>query len=166
MLNNITVMGRLTRDPEVRTTQTGTTVASFTLAVERDFKDQSGQRPVDFLDVVTWKGTADLASKFLSKGRQIVVIGRLETRKWQDKNGNNRTSYEIICNSFYFADSGGQQGQQQGYAQQNVPQSGYTSQQSYQQPQQGYATQQPSKPQQQSFSRFGTQVPFDEEVPF
>lgn len=85
MLNNITIMGRLTRDPEVRTTQTGTSVASFSLAVERDFKDQSGQRPVDFLDVVAWRGTADLAGQFLTKGRMVVVTGRLETRRWQDK---------------------------------------------------------------------------------
>lgn len=140
MLNNITIMGRLTRDPEVRTTQTGTSVASFSLAVERDFKDQSGQRPVDFLDVVAWRGTADLAGQFLTKGRMVVVTGRLETRRWQDKNANNRISYEIICSSFYFADSGGNQNTQQG------PQN------------QQYA--------QQKINQLGTEVPFDEEVPF
>nr|DAU18877.1 MAG TPA: Single strand binding protein [Caudoviricetes sp.] len=161
MLNNITIMGRLTRDPEVRTTQTGTSVASFSLAVERDFKDPSGQRPVDFLDVVAWRGTADLAGQFLTKGRMVVVTGRLETRRWQDKNGNNRISYEIICNSFYFADSGNQNAQQgpqnQHYTQQGFAQQGYPERPPAQN---GFAAAQ------QKLNQLGTEVPFDEEVPF
>lgn len=161
MLNNITIMGRLTRDPEVRTTQTGTSVASFSLAVERDFKDPSGQRPVDFLDVVAWRGTADLAGQFLTKGRMVVVTGRLETRRWQDKNGNNRISYEIICNSFYFADSGNQNAQQgpqnQHYVQQGFDQQGYPERPPAQT---GFAAAQ------QKINQLGTEVPFDEEVPF
>lgn len=161
MLNNITIMGRLTRDPEVRTTQTGTSVASFSLAVERDFKDQSGQRPVDFLDVVAWRGTADLAGQFLTKGRMVVVTGRLETRRWQDKNANNRISYEIICSSFYFADSGNQN-TQQGQQNQQYAQQGFT--------QQSYPERQPAQngftAAQQKMNQLGTEAPFDEEVPF
>ena len=106
MLNHITIMGRLARDPELRTTQNGTSVASFTLAVDRDFKDKSsGERITDWIDVVAWRGTADFVSKYFSKGRMAVVEGRLQIRDWQDNDGNKRRSAEVVANNIYFGDS-------------------------------------------------------------
>lgn len=106
MLNTITIMGRLTRDPEVKQTQSGATVANFTLAVDRDFSsEESGEKETDFIDCVAWRSTADFVSKYFSKGRMAVVSGRLQIRKWQDKNGNNRYTTEIVANSVYFGDS-------------------------------------------------------------
>ena len=96
MLNHITIMGRLTRDPELRHTQTGTAVASFTLAVDRDFKDKgTGDRATDFIDVVAWRQTGEFVSRYFTKGRMAVV----------DKDGNKRRSAEVIANSVYFGDS-------------------------------------------------------------
>lgn len=106
MLNHITVMGRLARDPELRRTQSGTAVASFTLACDRDFKDkQTGERAVDWIDCVAWGNTGEMVSKYFSKGRMAVVDGRLQIRDWTDKEGNKRRSAEIIVNSVYFGDS-------------------------------------------------------------
>ena len=105
MLNNVSLMGRLTRDPELRQTQSGIAVASFSLAVERDFKPQDGEREVDFFDIVAWRSTAEFVNKYFSKGRMAVVDGRLQSRKWQDKNGNNRVSIEVVADSVYFGDS-------------------------------------------------------------
>ena len=105
MLNVIVVMGRLTRDPELRRTQSGTAVTSFTLAVDRDFKSADGTKETDFIDVVAWKGTAEMVSKYLSKGRMAVVKGRLQLRDWQDKEGNKRRSAEVMAESVFFADS-------------------------------------------------------------
>ena len=97
MLNHIVIMGRLTRDPELRHTQTGTAVASFTLAVDRDFKDkQTGERATDFIDVVAWRQTAELVSRYFSKGRMAVVEGRLQIRDWTDKEGNKRRSVKSL----------------------------------------------------------------------
>ncbi len=92
MLNKIILMGRLTRDPELRRTQSGTAVASFTLAVERDFKTQDGQRETDFIDIVAWRSTAEFVSKYFTKGRMAVVDGRLQVRDWTDRDGNKRRS--------------------------------------------------------------------------
>ena len=105
MLNHVVEMGRLTRDPELRRTQSGTSVTSFSIAVERDFKGQDGEKATDFFDVVAWRATAEFVCKYFSKGRMIVVDGQLQSRKWQDKDGNNRTSIEIVANNCYFGDS-------------------------------------------------------------
>lgn len=105
MLNKIILMGRLTRDPELRRTQGGTAVTSFSLAVDREFKDQNGERETDFIDVVAWRNTAEFVSKYFSKGRMAIVEGRLQIRDWTDKDGNKRRSAEVIANSVYFGDS-------------------------------------------------------------
>ena len=105
MLNKVFVMGRLTRDPELRRTQSGTAVASFSLAVDRDYKSQSGEKETDFFDVVAWRNTAEFVTTYFSKGRMAVVEGRLQVRPWQDKDGNNRRSTEIIAENIYFGDS-------------------------------------------------------------
>ena len=105
MLNKIILMGRLTRDPELRRTQSGTAVASFTLAVERDFKTRDGQRETDFIDIVAWRSTAEFVSKYFTKGRMAVVDGRLQVRDWTDRDGNKRRSYEVLADTVYFGDS-------------------------------------------------------------
>ena len=106
MLNHITVMGRLTRDPELRRTQAGVPVASFSIACDRDFKDKStGERATDFIDIVAWRATGEFASKYLTKGRMAVVSGRLQMRDWTDKEGNKRRSAEIVAENIYFGDS-------------------------------------------------------------
>lgn len=101
MLNNITIMGRLTKNPELRRTNNGIAVATATVAVNRDYDREK----TDFLDIVAWRGTGEFLAKNFAKGRAICVNGRLETRQWSDKSGNNRTSYEIIAENVYFADS-------------------------------------------------------------
>ena len=106
MLNKIIIMGRLTRDPELRRTQTGTPVASFTLAVDRDFKDKStGERATDFIDVSAWRQTGEFVSRYFAKGRMAVVEGRLQMREWTDKEGNKRRSAEVVAENVYFGDS-------------------------------------------------------------
>ena len=106
MLNRIALMGRLTRDPELRHTQSGTAVASFSLAVERDFKDKTtGEKPTDFIDIVAWRQTAEFVSRFFTKGRMAVVEGRLQLRDWTDKDGNKRRTAEVIADNVYFGDS-------------------------------------------------------------
>ena len=106
MLNKIILMGRLTRDPELRHTQQGTPVASFTLAVDRDFKGRDGgDRATDFIDIVAWRNTADFVSKYFTKGRMAVVEGRLQVREWTDKDGNKRRTTEVVADSVYFGDS-------------------------------------------------------------
>ena len=105
MLNKIILMGRLTRDPELRRTQSGTAVASFTLAVDRDYKPQNGERETDFIDIVAWRGTGEFVSKYFSKGRMAVVEGRLQVRDWTDKDGNKRRSTEVVADNVYFGDS-------------------------------------------------------------
>ena len=91
MLNNVILMGRLTKDPEIRRTQSGTAAASFTIACERDFSN-NGEKETDFIDCVAWKNTADFIGKYFTKGNMIAVNGRLTTRRWQDKDGRNRKS--------------------------------------------------------------------------
>jgi single-strand DNA-binding protein len=106
MLNHIVIMGRLTRDPELKTTNSGIPVVSFSIAVDRDFTDkESGERGVDFIDVTAWRHTAEFVSKYFTKGRMAVVSGRLQTRNWQDKDGNKRKVVEIVADNVYFGDS-------------------------------------------------------------
>lgn len=106
MLNHITLMGRLVKDPELRRTNSGTPVATFTIAVDRDFADkQSGEKETDFCDIVVWRNTAEFVSKYFAKGRMAVVSGRLQMRRWQDKDGNKRVSAEVVADSVYFGDS-------------------------------------------------------------
>ena len=105
MLNKIVVMGRLTRDPELRRTQNGTAVVSFSVACDRDFKSQSGEKETDFIDVVAWRTTAEFVSKYFTKGRMAVVFGRLQLRDWTDRDGNKRRAAEIVADSVYFGDS-------------------------------------------------------------
>ena len=105
MLNKIILMGRLTRDPELRRTQSGTAVTSFSIAVDRDFKSQNGEKETDFIDIVAWRSTAEFVSKYFSKGRMAVVEGRLQTREWTDKEGGKRIATEIVADNVYFGDA-------------------------------------------------------------
>lgn len=106
MLNHIVLMGRLTRDPELRHTGSGVAVASFTLAVDRDFQSKDTQeKAVDFIDIVSWRNTAEFVSKYFIKGRMAVVSGRLQIRSWNDKDGNKRRTAEVVADSVYFGDS-------------------------------------------------------------
>ena len=106
MLNHITIMGRLTRDPELRRTASGISCVSFTLAVDRDFSGKDGgEKETDFIDCVAWRSTADFVSKYFSKGRMAVASGRLQIRNWTDKEGNKRRSAEVVADNVYFADS-------------------------------------------------------------
>lgn len=105
MLNKIIIMGRLTRDPELRRTGSGTAVTSFSLAVDRDFKSQSGEKETDFIDIVAWRSTAEFVSKYFTKGRMAVVEGRLQLRDWTDRDGNKRRTAEVIADNVYFGDS-------------------------------------------------------------
>ena len=117
MLNRIILMGRLTRDPELRHTGSGTAVASFSLAVERDFRDKtSGQKTTDFIDIVAWRQTGEFVSKYFTKGRMAVVEGRLQMRDWQDRDGNKRRSAEVVADNVYFVDSRRDGEQSSGYA--------------------------------------------------
>ena len=126
MLNKIVLMGRLTRDPELHRTDSGIAVASFSLAVDRDFGSSAnnGEKETDFIDIVAWRHTAEFVSKYFTKGRMAVVAGRLQIRPWTDKEGNKRRSAEIVAESVYFGDSKHDgNGQQSG--QQQSPQTGY-----------------------------------------
>lgn len=106
MLNHIVIMGRLTRDPELRYTQSQTPVASFTLAVDRDFSGKdSGEKQTDFIDCVAWRSTGEFVNKYFSKGKLAVIDGRLQLRDWTDRDGGKRRSAEVIAEHVYFADS-------------------------------------------------------------
>lgn len=106
MLNHITIMGRLTRDPELKKTPTDISVCSFSIACDRDFKSkETGEKETDFIDCVAWRSTAEFISKYFSKGRMAVVDGRLQIRPWTDKEGNKRRSAEIVVSNAYFGDS-------------------------------------------------------------
>ena len=106
MLNHITIMGRLTRDPALRRTGSGIAVASFTVAVDRDFSGKDGgEKETDFIDCVAWRQTGEFVSKYFTKGRMIVVSGRLQIRNWNDKDGNKRRSAEVVADNCYFGDS-------------------------------------------------------------
>ena len=106
MLNHITIMGRLTRDPELRRTGSGVAVASFTVAVDRDFGGRDGgERETDFIDCVAWRQTGEFVSKYFTKGSMIVVSGRLQIRGWTDKDGNKRRTAEVVADNVYFGES-------------------------------------------------------------
>lgn len=105
MLNHIAIMGRLTHEPELRRTQSGTPVASLTLAVERDFKDDSGTHATDFIDCVAFRNTAEFVSKYFTKGQMAIVSGRLQIRQWKDKDGNNRRTAEVVADGVYFGEA-------------------------------------------------------------
>lgn len=105
MLNRVTIMGRMTRDPELRRTGSGTPVTSFTVAVDRDFSGKDGaEKETDFIDCVAWRNTAELVDKYFSKGRMIVVSGRLQIRSWTDNDGNKRRTAEVVADNVYFGD--------------------------------------------------------------
>ena len=105
MLNHITIMGRLTRDPELRRTSSGVAVASFTLAVDRDFSGKENEKETDFIDCVAWRQTGEFVSKYFTKGRMMVVSGRLQIRNFTDKDGNKRRAAEVVAENCYFGDS-------------------------------------------------------------
>ena len=106
MLNHITIMGRLTRDPELRYTQSQTPVASFTLAVDRDFGSRDGgEKQTDFIDCVAWRQTAEFVSKYFTKGSMAVVSGRLQIRDWTDRDGGKRRNAEVVVDNMYFGES-------------------------------------------------------------
>ena len=106
MLNHIVLMGRLTRDPELRRTNSGTAVATFTVAVDRDFASgTTGEKETDFIDCVAWRNTAEFVSKYFTKGRMAVVSGKLQIRQYNDKDGNKRKAAEVVADSVYFGDS-------------------------------------------------------------
>ena len=115
MLNRIILMGRLTRDPELRRTGSGTAVTSFSLAVDRDFKSQSGEKETDFIDIVAWRSTAEFVSKYFTKGRMAVVEGRLQIRDWTDRDGGKRRSAEVVADNVSFGDSKRDGGDSAGY---------------------------------------------------
>ena len=123
MLNHITIMGRLTRDPEFRRTGSGTPVTSFTLAVDRDYTQQGQERETDFIDCVAWRSTAEFVHSYFSKGRMAVVSGRLQIRAWTDKDGNKRRTAEVVADNVYFGDSKREDSNQGGY---NAPAPGYS----------------------------------------
>ena len=124
-LNHITIMGRLTRDPELRRTGSGIAVASFTVAVDRDYNPQGQEKETDFIDCVAWRQTGEFVAKYFTKGRMIVVDGRLQIRSWKDKDNNNRRTAEIVADHCYFGDSksDGNQGSHGGYS---APAGGYS----------------------------------------
>lgn len=130
MLNRVTVIGRLARDPELRHTQGGTAVVSFSIAVDRDFKDKNtGERTTDWINVVAWRATAEFVSRYFTKGRMVVVDGRLQTRDWTDKDGNKRTAVEVVAESVYFGGSKRDNGDSSGgsnYSAGGYPAAGYS----------------------------------------
>ena len=144
MLNVAIIMGRLMRDPELRRTGSGIAVASFTVAVDRDFASDGQEKETDFLDCVAWRGTAEFVEKYFKKGSMIALKGRLQIRSWTDKDGNKRRSAEIVADNVYFGESKKQdQGSQSGFQGQ-----GYQPQSQFQQPQ-GYGFQAPQQNYQQ-----------------
>ena len=105
MLNKAILMGRLTRDPELRHTQSNMAVCSFSLAIDRGRKDQNGERQTDFIDCVAWGRQAEFVAQWFTKGSMAIVVGRIQSRRWQDQNGNNRTAVEVVANNINFAGS-------------------------------------------------------------
>lgn len=115
MLNKVIMMGRITKDIELRRTGSGVAVASFSIAVDRDFTPKDGEKETDFFDVVAWRQTAEFVSKYFAKGRMIVIVGQLQTRSWTDKDGNKRKVVEIVADNVYFGDSKKDAEQETGY---------------------------------------------------
>ena len=132
MLNVVAIMGRLVADPELRTTTQGQSVCSFRIACDRSYVQQGQERQADFIDIVAWRQQAEFVSKYFQKGSLIAIEGSLQTRNYQDKNGNNRTAVEVVANNISFAGAKRQDGQrapsyeQQAKAAQNAPQAAYT----------------------------------------
>ena len=106
-MNHIVLIGRLIADPETRYTQSGIAVTNFCLAVDRKFKNQAGERDTDFINCVAWRKAAEVIGQYMSKGRQVGVQGSLQSRKWEDKEGNKRVSFEVQVDEFKFLDSKG-----------------------------------------------------------
>ena len=104
-LNHITIMGRLTKEPERRQTQSGKAVANFTLAVDRDYAEKGAERETDFIECVAWRGTAEFVDKYFGRGQMAVVSGRLQIRDWEDKDGNRRRKAEVVADNVYFGES-------------------------------------------------------------
>lgn len=131
MLNHIVILGRLTRDPELRRTGSGIAVANFTVAVDRDFSSQSGEKETDFIDCVAWRQTGEFVSKYFKKGSMAAVSGRLQIRTWTDKDGNKRKAAEIVADNVYFgaskreSDSGGTTGNGNSYGGYTAPAGGF-----------------------------------------
>ncbi|MBQ5867651.1 MAG: single-stranded DNA-binding protein [Oscillospiraceae bacterium] len=169
MLNTITIMGRLTRDPELRRTGSGIAVASFTVAVDRDRAPEGQEKETDFIDCVAWRGTAEFVEKYFKKGRMIVVSGRLQIRGWTDKEGNKRRSAEIVADNVYFGDSKKDEDQAQSQPQYGAPQYGAPPQgypqYGYQQPPQApqYAQNGFGGYQQPAYNQQGYQPPFPQQ---
>ena len=171
MLNHITIMGRLTRDPELRRTGSGVAVASFTVAVDRDFGGRDGgEKETDFIDCVAWRQTGEFVSKYFTKGRMIVVSGRLQIRSWTDKDGNKRRTAEVVADNVYFGDSkrdsdnGGSAYGGSSYGGNNYGNSGFGGGYSAPAPSYGggYNAPAPSAP----ASDFGIVEDFDDQLPF
>ena len=180
MLNHITIMGRLTRDPELRRTGSGIAVTSFSLAVDRDFgKNENGEKETDFIDCVAWRQTGEFVSKYFTKGRMAVVSGRLQIRSWTDKDGNKRRTAEVVADNVYFGDSrrdGASGGFEQSYGQPSYQQQpaygggygggqsygGYNSQPAYGAPSYGQSAPAPAAP----VSDFAMLEDDDSELPF
>lgn len=163
MLNQITVHGRLTKDPELRRTQAGIAVASATVACDRDFKNDRGEKETDFIDVVAWRGTGEFLSKYFTKGQEAIISGRLQIRKWTDNQGNKRSTAEIVAEKVDFCGSRNDGGSGTGGADGRVP--------SLQRAETGSSTSSgayaPPSPQGEGFA--GDFVPLegdDEELPF
>ena len=168
MLNHIVLMGRLTRDPELRRTGSGIPVATFTLAVDRDFSNnrETGEKETDFIDIVVWRNTAEFVSKYFTKGRMAVISGRLQIRNWNDKDGNKRRSAEVVADNVYFGDSkrdGSPAGFEQGFGQ-SYPQPAYNQQPAYGGQAYGYG--QPVPPAPVPPSDFAMLEDDDSELPF
>ena len=171
MLNHITIMGRLTRDPELRRTGSGVAVASFTVAVDRDFGGRDGgEKETDFIDCVAWRQTGEFVSKYFTKGRMIVVSGRLQIRSWTDKDGNKRRTAEVVADNVYFGDSkresdnGGSAHGGSSYGGNNYGNSGFGGGYNAPAPSYGggYNAPAPSAP----ASDFGIVEDFDDQLPF
>lgn len=111
-LNKIVLLGRITAEPELKTTQSGASVIGFTLAVDRDFKSKDGDRECDFIPCTAWRGTAEFIAKYFTKGSSAAVAGSLQSRHWQDNDGNKRTSWEVQVDNIYFAGAKKQEGTQ------------------------------------------------------
>ena len=117
MLNQVTIMGRLVKDPELRRTGSGVAVTSFTVAVDRDIVPKDGERETDFIECVAWRGAGEFVAKHFFKGKMIVVSGRLQVRRWTDKDGSKRRNTEIVADNVYFGDSKRAEDSSNGYAQ-------------------------------------------------
>lgn len=124
-LNHITIMGRLTKDPELRRTGSGVAVTSYTVAVDRDF-GQDGKKETDFIDCVAWRQTGEFVSKYFSKGSMIVVSGRLQIRSWTDKDGGKRRTAEVVADNVYFGDSKKSESGDTNYSNNNAPAQNYS----------------------------------------